>query len=160
MKPQHSRAFLAQSCVTFVSNVEGRAAVGIELERLSPFGLFEGLSKTDLAFVAANCIEKTIPKGTLLIQQGQVGKDVYLLEAGSVRVHQGDAVSARVKAVLQAPTILGEMALLDPERIRTSSVTALSELRILSIPIGTFMVLLGVYPSLKDKLKKLIASRT
>ena len=134
--------------------------MGIETERLASFDLFEGLSASDLAFVAKNCTEKTVPEGTLLIQQGQVGKDVYLLEEGSVKVFQGDAVSARVRAMLQAPTILGEMALLDPERIRTSSVTALSELRILSIPIGTFMVLLGVYPSLKDKLKRLIKARS
>jgi CRP-like cAMP-binding protein len=133
--------------------------VGIETERLAPFGLFEGLSGTDLAFVAANCIEKSVPQGTLLIQQGQVAKDVYLLETGTVKVFQGNPDSPRVRAELQAPTILGEMALLDPERIRTSSVAAVSDLRILSIPIASFVVLLGVYPSLKEKLKKLIASR-
>ena len=131
----------------------------IEVTRLGPFDLFEGLGSQDLAFIAKNCREMTVASGTLLIQQGQVGKDVYLLEEGSVRVYHGDVASPRILAVLQAPTIIGEMALLDPERIRTSSVSALSDLRLLSIPIKSFLVLLGVYPQLKKRLKQLIATR-
>ena len=132
---------------------------GIEVSRLAPFQLLDGLSQQELAFVAKNCTEMTVPSGAILIQQGQVGKEVYLLEEGSVRVYRGEADAPKVVAEVQAPTVLGEMALLDKERIRTSSVSALSELRLLSIPIDTFLILTGAYPSVKEKLRGLIAAR-
>ncbi|MBI4465402.1 MAG: cyclic nucleotide-binding domain-containing protein [Acidobacteria bacterium] len=133
--------------------------MGNIVSRLGAFEFFAGLGDQELAFIATNCSELTVPSGSILIQQGQVGKDVYLLEEGSVRVYRGTPESPKILATLQAPTILGEMAVLDPARIRTSSVSALSDLRLLSIPIGTFLVLVGVYPSLKEKLRQVIAAR-
>jgi CRP/FNR family cyclic AMP-dependent transcriptional regulator len=131
----------------------------IDAPRIGSFDLFAGLAEQELAFVAKNCTELTAPSGSILIREGQVGKDVYLLEEGSVRVYHGEPESPKELAVLKAPTILGEMALLDSERIRTSSVSALSNLRLLSIPIDTFLIFLGAYPSLKEKLRQLIADR-
>ena len=131
----------------------------IETTRLGSFDIFAGLSDQELAFIATNCTELTAPSGSILIQQGQVGKDLYLLEEGSVRVYRGGPESPQELAVLKAPTIVGEMALLDKERIRTSSVSALSDLRLLSIPIGTFLVLVEAYPSVKGKMRQVIASR-
>ena len=132
----------------------------IDVSRLIAFDFFEGLSSQDLAFIVTNCKELEVPSGSILIQQGQVGKDVYLMEEGSVKVYRGQADSPKVQAVLEAPAIVGEMALLDKERIRTSSVVALNNLRLLSVPIGTFLVFVGVYPSLKERLRRLVDSRS
>jgi CRP/FNR family transcriptional regulator, cyclic AMP receptor protein len=132
---------------------------GVDVSRLNSFDFFAALSSRDKAFIATNCKELKVPSGFLLIQQGQVGKDVYLLEEGAVRVYRGQPESPRVLAVLEAPAILGEMALLDKERIRTSSVTALTDLRLLSVPIATFLVFVGVYPTLKERLRRLVDSR-
>ena len=131
----------------------------VDASRLRPFSLFEGLTQYDLAFIAVNCSETIVAYGSILIQQGQVGNDVYLLEEGRVRVFRGDPDSPQEVAVLQAPTIGGELALLDPERIRTSTVSALTDLRLLSIPIKTFLVIVGAYPSVKEKLRQVIATR-
>lgn len=133
--------------------------MGVDISRLGSFDLFAGLAKPDLAFIAANCTEKKVPSGTVFIQQGQVGKEVYLLEEGLVRVYRGEAASPQTQVVLEAPTILGEMAMVDPERIRTSSVVALSDLRLLSVPIKTFLVFVRSYPSVKEKLRQVIAAR-
>ena len=134
--------------------------MGIDISRLVSFDVFAGLGKQELSFIAANCTETNVSAGTVLIQQGQVGKDVYLLEKGSVRVYRGDAASPEVQTVLEAPTILGEMAMVDPERIRTSSVVSVSDLRLLRIPIVTFLVFVRVYPSVKEKLRQVIAARS
>ena len=131
----------------------------IDVSRLNSFDFFAGLSSRDMEFIATNCKELKVLSGSILIHQGQVGKDVYLLEEGSVRVYRGQPESPQVLAVLEAPAIVGEMALLDKERIRTSSVMALSDLCLLSIPIGTFLVLVGVYPTLKERLRRLVESR-
>ena len=127
--------------------------------RLDPFDLFEGLGSQELSFIAANCREIEVGPGIILIQEGQVGKEVYLLESGSVRVFRGAAAAPRDLAVLDAPTVLGEMAMADPERIRTLSVVADSNLRLLSIPIEAFLVFVRSCPTLKEKLRQLIAAR-
>jgi CRP/FNR family transcriptional regulator len=131
----------------------------VQISRLGPFGFFEGLGSEDLSFIAVNCSEVTIASGSLLIQEGQVGKEVYLLEEGSVKVYRGDAKSPRKVAVLEAPTIVGELVLVDPARIRTTSVLALSDLRLLSIPIRTFLAIVGAYPTVKSKLREVIEAR-
>jgi CRP-like cAMP-binding protein len=138
----------------------GKDSVGtVQTSRLGPFGFFEGLGPDDLAFIAVNCSEVTATAGSLLIQEGQVGREVYLLEEGSVKVYRGDAKSPRKVAVLEAPTIVGELALVDPARIRTSSVLALSDLRLLSIPITTFLAIVGAFPGVKSKLREVIDAR-
>ena len=126
--------------------------------RLDSFDLFAGLGSQELSFIAANCREMEVAPENILIQEGQVGKEVYLLESGSVRVFRGEAASPQDR-VLESPTILGEMAMADPERIRTLSVVAVSNLRLLAIPIDTFLVFVRSCPSLKERLRKLIAVR-
>ena len=134
--------------------------MGVDVSRLGSFDLFAGLDKQGLAFIAANCKEIKVSSGTVLIQQGQVGKEVYLLEEGSVQVYRGEASSPNIQAVLHAPTILGEMAMVDPERIRTSSIVSLRDLRLFSIPIGTFLIFVRAYPSVKEKLRQVMAARS
>jgi len=133
--------------------------VAIAEFRLDSFDLFAGLGSQELSFIAANCREMEVGPENILIQEGQVGKEVYLLESGSVRVFRGEAASPQDTAVLESPTILGEMAMADPERIRTLSVVAVSNLRLLAIPIDTFLVFVRSCPSLKERLRKLIAVR-
>ena len=134
--------------------------MGVDVSRLGSFDFFAGLDKQELSFIAANCKEIKVSSGTVLIQQGQVGKEVYLLEEGSVQVYRGEASSPNIQAVLDAPTILGEMAMVDPERIRTSSIVSLRDLRLLSIPIGTFLIFVRAYPSVKEKLRQVMAARS
>ena len=132
----------------------------VEISRLRTFELFAGLTDEQLVVVAQYCDEVTIQSGTILIRQGQVGKDVYLLEEGSVGIYRGEADPPQFRVVLQAPTLFGEMALQDPERIRTASVKALSNLRLLTIWIDPFLFLLRLFPPLREKLRQLIAGRT
>jgi CRP-like cAMP-binding protein len=133
--------------------------MSIAESRLDSFDLFAGLGSQELSLIAANCQEIEVGPERILIQEGQVGKEVYLLESGTVRVFRGEAPSSQDQAVLESPTILGEMAMADPERIRTVSIVAESNLRLLSIPIDTFLVFVRSCPSLKERLRGLIAAR-
>jgi len=132
----------------------------IETFRLRSFELFAGLTEEELAVIAQNCGEVTVQSGAILIRQGQVGKEIYLLEEGSVGIYRGEADPPQFLVVLQAPTLFGEMALVDPERIRTASVKALSDLRLLTIPIHAFLSRVKLFPSLKEKLHQLFAERS
>ncbi|MCZ6750590.1 MAG: cyclic nucleotide-binding domain-containing protein [Acidobacteria bacterium] len=132
----------------------------IETSRLRSFELFAGLTEEELAVIAQDCAEVTVRSGAILIRQGQVGKEIYLLEEGSVGIYRGAAAPSQFLVVLQAPTLFGEMALVDPERIRTASVKALGDLRLLTIPIDAFLPRVKLFPSLKEKLHQLFAERS
>ena len=133
--------------------------MGIAESRLESFELFEGLDRQELSFIAANCEEMQIRSGETLIQEGQVGKDVYFLEKGTVCVFRGRDASSQNRVVLDGPAILGEMAMTDPSHIRTLNVVAESDLRLLSIPISAFLVFVRSCPRLKDRLRQLMADR-
>ncbi len=131
----------------------------VETSRLRAFELFAGLEETQLADIAQKFVETAAPAGAVIIQQGQVGKEVYLLEEGSVRVYRGETDTSGFHTDLQAPTLVGETALLDPERIRTASVKALSDVRMLTIQISSFLSVLLSFPSVKENLQQMIAAR-
>ncbi len=132
----------------------------IETSRLRAFEVFAGLAEEDLALIAQDCDEVTVQSGTILIREGQVGKDIYLLEEGSVGIYRGEGDLPQFLAVFQTPTLLGEMVLVDPERIRTASVKALSDLRLLTISIDAFISGVNLFPSLKERLRQLLAERS
>ena len=144
---------------TVSSNALADSSNKVETSRLRAFEMFAGLEETQLAVIARNFVPTAAPAGTVIIQQGQVGKEVYLLEEGSVRVYRGETGTDGFLIDLQAPTLLGETALLDPERIRTASVKALSDVRMLTIQISSFLSVLLSFPSVKENLQQMIAAR-
>ena len=133
----------------------------VETSRLRAFEEFAGLSEQVLAEIAHGFEEITAHPGTLLIRQGQVGKDIYLLEEGVVGIYRGvPEAGGEIIAELRAPTVFGERALLDPERIRTASVKAITKLRLLTIPITTFLLFQRLYPPLEQKVRAVAAGRS
>jgi hypothetical protein len=139
-----------------------RPAVTAPPKRALPienFPLFEGASPEVIAEIAKACQERTVESGITIIHQGQVGKEIFLLEKGSVGIYVETDERVVLLTVLDAPTVFGEMALVHPERIRTASVKALTESRLLVIPIPIYLALLRRFELLKSNLKKLIAER-
>jgi hypothetical protein len=132
----------------------------VEISSLRAFELFLGLDDDDLGEVAKICEEMTAPAGSVIIRQDEVGDRIYLLQEGSVGVYRGESDPPRFLAVLQAPTVFGEMAILNTERVRTANVKALSNLRLLAIPILLFNALLRRIPRLKENLLNLVAERS
>ncbi len=130
----------------------------VEISRLRAFDLFAGMGEAQLAEIAESVTETTAPAGTVLIQQGQVGREIFLLEEGTVRVYRGkpDAVGFYD---LQAPTLFGASALQDPERIRTANVKALNDLRLLTVQITPLLSFIRRTPPLREKLRQLMAER-
>ena len=132
----------------------------VEMSRLRSFELFARLNEEDLAEIAQNCEELIVPSGAITIRQGQVGNEVYLLEEGSVSIYREETGEPQLLAVLQAPALFGELAIVNPERIRTASVKALSTLRLLAIPVTPFLSFLRRFPTLRNKLRRLVAERS
>ena len=132
----------------------------VELSRLRAFEWFGELDDEELAEIPLICEELSVQSGTVIFRQGQVGNEVYLMEEGSVAVYLEETGESESLAVLDAPTVFGEMAILNPERVRTASVKALTNLRLLSIPATPFVSFLGRFPTQRDKLQRLAAQRS
>jgi diguanylate cyclase (GGDEF)-like protein len=131
-----------------------------EPSRLRAFDLFADLNDAELAEVAQMVRAQSLEDGAMVIRQGQVGNDVYLLESGSVEVLREDKAGSHLVARLDAPAFFGERALLDPERIRTASVKAATNLQLLILRIDSFLSLLRKYPSIRDRMRGLFVERT
>ena len=129
------------------------------IANLRAFELFQGLDENVLAEVANICEEKTVPAGDVVIQQNQVGDTVYLMMEGSAAIYRGEGVPSHLLTVLQAPTVFGEMAILNQGHLRSANVKALSDLRLLAIPIPLLDPLLRTFPRLRENLQNLVAGR-
>jgi len=75
-----------------------------------------------------------LPKGTVLIQEGDIGSSFYILTGGEVQVKKQDLVLN----VLRTGECFGEMAYLGKQKFqRSASVTALTEVTVLEIRAET-----------------------
>ena len=88
-----------------------------------------------------------------------VGDTVYLMLEGSAGIYRGESDPPRYLAVLQAPTVVGEMAVINQGHIRTANVKAMSNMRLLAIPIPLLDPLLRRFPRLGENLQNLVAER-
>ena len=131
----------------------------IDFRRLRRFELFASLRDPELAEIAKAGREVTVPAGTTIIRQGQVGEDVYLLEDGLINVYRERLEEIQMLALIDSPTVFGEMAIVTPERIRTASVKALTELRMIAIPVNDMHVFLRRFPLLRKSLQEILAAR-
>jgi diguanylate cyclase (GGDEF)-like protein len=128
--------------------------------RLRAYELFAELGDSELEEIAAMARVQVVEPETLVIRQGQVGNEVYLLDEGLVEIFREDKSGSHFVAKLQAPAFFGERALLDPERIRTASVKALTHLHLLVIRIDSVLALLRRFPSLRERMRGLFVERT
>ena len=132
----------------------------LEASSLHPFELFASLEEQDLNEIARHCKELNVPADTLLIREGQVGDRIYFLQEGSIAIYRDSRDTQKFLMTLEAPTVVGEMAIVDPERIRTANVRSVTPLRLLSMPIATFVSFLRRLPLLAGNFRHLLAQRS
>ena len=75
--------------------------------------LFDGLTKKELEKVADLCIEKQFAPGEIIIQQGDMGDEMYVIQEGQVEIIIMGVKPERPIVILGKGQILGEMSLLD-----------------------------------------------
>ena len=93
-------------------------------EILESVELFVGLSEDDLDEVAAICEERSIPRGDILVKEGDAGEELFIITGGFVEVLL--ETPRRVVANLGTGQITGEMALVDGGP-RSASLRAISD---------------------------------
>jgi CRP-like cAMP-binding protein len=132
----------------------------IGASRLGIFGLFAGLDTEAIDEIAGSAKERCVQAGTRVIRQGQVGKEIFLLEEGSVGIYSEKGEVTQLIVVLDGPTVFGEMAVVNRERVRTASVEAITDLKLLAIPIDELIGYLKRFEALRTNLRRMIAARS
>jgi CRP-like cAMP-binding protein len=124
------------------------------INRLAAVPLLSSCSQRELQRVAQATDEIQVPAGTTLIEQGQLGREAFVIVEGSAAVRR----NGRKVAVVGPGECVGEMSLLDRQP-RSASVVAIEEMTVLVISAQSFTALLDDTPSLNRKLLQNLAAR-
>jgi CRP/FNR family cyclic AMP-dependent transcriptional regulator len=127
------------------------SAVALELNKAS---FFEGFSDDELARVAHLAEEVIAEKGAVLIDQGRVGLECYVILSGDAGVYVG----GEHVATNGPGSMIGEMALVE-HRPRNATVIAETEMRLIAFDTRAFKTLLEEMPLANDRVMALLASR-
>lgn len=109
---------------------------------LSKLEFFQGFSDEELAKVRGMAEEVEAEAGAVLMEQGDVGQEMFVIVSGQASV----IVNGHRVASVGPGAALGEMALLEL-RPRSATVTAATDLELLSFDNKRFHKLLESMPS-------------
>lgn len=124
------------------------------VERLGGIPIFAGLDREGLERVAAIATEFEVPKGQVLIEQGQAGTGLFIIEEGTARVELAGGGS-----IEHGPgSFFGELAVL-ADSPRSARVMVASDMRGLAIRRNDLMGLLESNPSMAVAMLREVARR-
>jgi CRP-like cAMP-binding protein len=125
-----------------------------KVELIKRVPLFGELSRKDLNEVAGIADEIDLRDGKVLIREGELGHEFFVLLDGTVEVRKGK----RRVATLGRGDFAGEIALLSKSP-RTATVRATSPVRALVIARRNFWTLLDTSPQIQRKILEALAER-
>jgi CRP-like cAMP-binding protein len=132
----------------------GMASKSAQLEALSAVPLFAGCSKRELSHVAKAGTEVTKQAGSVVADQGQMGREAFIIIEGSVDIKRG----GRKIASLGTGEVVGELSLLD-HGPRTASVVCTTDCNLFVLDQRHFREVLEGNPSIALKLLGTLAER-
>ena len=116
-------------------------------DHLSKVPLFSALSARDLQKVAKASDEVTIPAGKVLMEQGQTGREAFVILDGEAVVKRNN----RKVASIGPGACFGELALLD-RGPRTMTVEAASDMKVLVLGQREFSGVIDEVPGIAHKM--------
>ncbi|MCF8061561.1 MAG: cyclic nucleotide-binding domain-containing protein [Deltaproteobacteria bacterium] len=126
---------------------------------LSRVPLFALLKREELEGLAEQTEEHRVEAGTVIIREGDLDRRMFMIISGRASVVIGlGSPRERTLVELGACGYFGEMALID-DLVRSASVLALEETRLLSLQAGTLLDSIGSYPSLAMELLQTMSRR-
>ncbi len=105
--------------------------LGLEIEGLPGTDLiqetflFKPLNFDETLALAGLCTDRAVGKGEVIIEEGELGSALYMVERGSVKVVKGEGKQAEELAVLGKGELFGEMSLI--EDVLTSATVMANE---------------------------------
>lgn len=127
---------------------------GVDVERLRRLELFGDLDHHDLSALAKWVEEVEVAPGDLLIEEGALPYELFVIEDGEAEVVRD---GARI-ATLGAGDVVGEMAVIRQER-RAASVRARTPVRALAISVQEFEELGEEMPEIARQIRSTMEGR-
>lgn len=109
--------------------------------------------------MSSSALGKTYTDGQIIVQEGETGDCMFAVQEGRVEVIAEHAGRGAVQvAILEKGDIFGEMAIFDRE-VRSATVRALGEARVLTVDKKTFLRRIQEDPTLAFNLVRLMSHR-
>ena len=123
--------------------------------RLKDAPLFASLSRGDRELVARNADEVDVDAGKVLIAEGELGYEFFVVEEGTAEVRRdGEAIDT-----ICPGDFVGEMALLD-QVSRNATVVATSPMRLIVITGPSFRHIEREMPAVAEQIRAAVEART
>lgn len=124
------------------------------IENLRRVPLFNGCTNKELERIARSGDEMRMTAGTLLAQQGESGREAFVVLEGTVAVKR----NGRKVATLGPGAIVGELSLLD-RGPRTATIVCETDTEVFVIDSRHFVAVFDDIPTLAHKLLASLAGR-
>jgi CRP-like cAMP-binding protein len=121
---------------------------------LKSIWLFSSCTGSELRKIRGSFDEVEVPAGKVLVEQGRIGMEFFLIVDGSAAVTR----SGKKVATLGPGAHFGELALLD-RRPRSASVTSETDMDVLVLSQRQFNTLLAAVPTIARKMLAALADR-
>lgn len=121
---------------------------------LKSIWLFSGCTGSELRRIRSSLDEVQVPKGKVLVEEGRIGLEFFLIVDGQAVVTR----NGRKVATLGPGDYFGELALLD-RRPRSASVVSETEMDLLVLSQRQFNGLLESVPTISRKMLAAMANR-
>ena len=124
------------------------------VDSLRNISLFSECSTKELALVVKNSTERALKAGTIIMDQGQTGREAYVILEGSATIKRNGKKIGTAKA----GAVVGELSLLD-NGPRTAAVIADTDVTLLVISERALKGAIDNIPAISRKLLKALATR-
>ena len=124
------------------------------LQYLQKVPLFSSLTTKDLEKIAKAGDTLTLPAGQMIIDQGQTGREAFVIINGEATVRR----NGKKITTVGAGAVLGELSLLD-HGPRTATVTCDTPCEVIVIDQRHFSAVLSDVPALSQKIMANLAAR-
>ena len=130
-----------------------------DAEILSRVGLFSLMKKKDLRRIAKLAKHHSYKKGEIIVREGARDGRLFVIISGEVEVIKGlGSGDEKPLRVLRSDNYFGEMALID-DHVRTASVMAKEETKVLSLYQWNIREEIKKYPSIAIELLQTLGRR-
>ena len=129
-------------------------------DALARIDLFAGLDERDLQLLASVCRQREYRAGSTLFRQGDTGVGLYVITSGTVHITQAiDPDKAEEDlGTAGSGSVLGDMSLLD-DLPRSATVTAVTDVTALVLPVWEFRTTLREHPDMALSLLSTLSRR-
>mgnify|MGYP002085438329 CR=1 FL=1 len=126
---------------------------------LKNVAIFQGLSEEDISYLTERAATRTYPKGAIIVNEGDEGNSLFLIQSGSVKAYLSDDKGKEVILSTEGPgEYFGELALFD-EAPRSAFVAALEPCKVMVISKTQLNEVMAARPRIAAALLKGLAVR-